>query len=107
MEYFFIIGGLIIGTIFVTIGFKIINPFKEKNESEKEWYNKFGRKMKIIGIMLIIFSGIQIGLKSIGEKVNPTWKQEDKNKMTESCFQYAKQNVNNPKIAQDYCECTT
>ena len=46
----------IIGLMLTLIGFKIINPFKGKNEPEKEeaWYKKFGLFFKIAGIALLL-----------------------------------------------------
>ena len=46
------------------IGFKVYNPFKGKNEPEKEeqWYKKFGTFFKIGGIAILV-TGI---IKMIG-----------------------------------------
>ena len=52
----------IIAGIYVTLlGFKVLNPFKGKNEPEKEalWYKKF-EKFFIFGGILIIFCGFLI-----------------------------------------------
>lgn len=50
------------GIILTLIGFKIYNPFKGKNqpEKEREWYSKFGNLNKYAGIALIIFGAIKL-----------------------------------------------
>ncbi|WP_320815350.1 hypothetical protein [Flavobacterium sp.] len=57
MELIFGIGNIGIGIMMTLIGFKVYNPFKGKNESEKEkiWFNKFGTFFKIGGIAMFIF----------------------------------------------------
>lgn len=46
-----------IGIMMSLIGFKVYNPFKGKNEPEKEqqWYKKFGTFFKIGGVVILIF----------------------------------------------------
>lgn len=57
MELFFGIGNMVMGIIMTLIGFKVYNPFKGKNEPEKEkdWYKKFGVLFKIGGIAILLF----------------------------------------------------
>lgn len=64
MELIFGIGNIGIGIMITLIGFKVYNPFKGKNEPEKEgqWYKKFETFFKIGGIVILIF-GI---IKTIG-----------------------------------------
>ncbi|MEY5048543.1 MAG: hypothetical protein RLZZ175_1902 [Bacteroidota bacterium] len=47
---------LSIGLIMSLLGFKFYNPFKGKNEPEKEelWFKKFGAFFKIGGIIMLI-----------------------------------------------------
>jgi len=64
MDLFFGIGNIVMGIVMTLIGFKVYNPFKGKNEPEKEeqWFKKFSTFFKIGGIVLLIF-GI---IKTIG-----------------------------------------
>lgn len=61
MDFFFSVGNIIIGLFLALIGFKVYNPFKGKNQPEKEeeWYNKFGTIFKVIGIGILIFGIIK------------------------------------------------
>jgi hypothetical protein len=56
MDLFFGIGNIGIGLMMTLIGFKVYNPFKGKNEPEKEelWFKKFGTFFKIGGIAMLI-----------------------------------------------------
>ncbi len=57
MDLVFGIGNVVFGILITLIGFKIYNPFKGKNEIEKEekWYKKFGKLFKIGGVIILIF----------------------------------------------------
>lgn len=57
MEVFFGIADVGFGIIMTLIGFKVYNPFRGKNEPEKEeqWYRKFGLLFKIGGMAILIF----------------------------------------------------
>ncbi len=57
MELIFGIGNIGTGILMTLIGFKIYNPFKGKNEPEKEelWFKKFGLFFKIGGIAMLLF----------------------------------------------------
>ena len=67
MDLYFGITNILAGIIMTLIGFKVYNPFKGKNQPEKEeeWYKKFGTFFKIAGIAVFLFglfmtfSGIQ------------------------------------------------
>ena len=52
------IGNVAVGLIMTLIGFKVYNPFKGKNEPEKEaqWYAKFGLFFKIGGIGILSYA---------------------------------------------------
>lgn len=56
MELVFGFGNIGIGVIMSIIGFKVYNPFKNKNTPEKEelWFKKFGTFFKIGGIIMLI-----------------------------------------------------
>ncbi|MCE7992931.1 MAG: hypothetical protein HEP71_13160 [Roseivirga sp.] len=56
MDLFFVIGNVAFGLIMTLIGFKVYNPFKGKNEPEKEelWFKKFGTFFKVAGIIILI-----------------------------------------------------
>ena len=62
MEIFFAVGQIIAGLYMTAVGFKIYNPFKGKNEPEKEeqWFKKFGTFFKYGGIALVILGIIQL-----------------------------------------------
>jgi hypothetical protein len=62
MELIFGIGNIVIGIIMTLIGFKVYNPFKGKNEPEKEeqWFKKFGTFFKIGGIAILIWGLIKL-----------------------------------------------
>ena len=62
MDLFFGIGNIAIGLMMTLIGFKVYNPFKVKNETEKEekWYKKFGTFFKIGGVAILIFGTIKM-----------------------------------------------
>ena len=57
MELIFGFGNIGIGIMMTLIGFKIYNPFKGKNDPEKEelWFKKFGTFFKIGGIAMLLF----------------------------------------------------
>lgn len=57
MEYLFAFGGLAFGLMMILIGFKVYNPFKGKNEPEKEeeWYRKFGTFFKVVGVIIFLY----------------------------------------------------
>lgn len=57
MGYLFAFGGLAFGLIMILIGFKVYNPFKGKNEPEKEeeWYRKFGTFFKVAGVAIFLY----------------------------------------------------
>ena len=61
MDLFFGLGNIVVGLMMTLIGFKVYNPFKGKNEPEKEeqWYKKFGMLFKIGGIAVLIFGIIK------------------------------------------------
>ena len=67
MDIFFGIMNIVFGILLTLIGFKVYNPFKGKNEIEKEnlWYKKFGTFTKIGGILLIFLGVINtlLGMK--------------------------------------------
>ena len=58
----FTIGEIIFGILLTLIGFKVYNPFKGRNEPEKEveWYKRFGTLFKIGGPVLIIAGLLQL-----------------------------------------------
>jgi hypothetical protein len=62
MDLIFGIGNIAIGTMMSLVGFKAHNPFKGKNEPEKEeiWVKKFGAFFKVGGIGILIFGIIKI-----------------------------------------------
>ncbi|WP_298514785.1 hypothetical protein [uncultured Kordia sp.] len=62
MELFLGIGNITIGVMMTLIGFKVYNPFKGKNQPEKEeeWYRKFGTFFKIGGIAVLIFGILKL-----------------------------------------------
>jgi hypothetical protein len=57
MELFFNLGQIAAGLYITAVGFRLYNPFKGKNEPDKEeeWYRKFGTFFKYGGIALVIF----------------------------------------------------
>jgi hypothetical protein len=61
MELIFGINNIVIGSYMIIVGFKIYNPYKNKNEKEKEekFYSKFGLFFKIGGIALLLFGLIK------------------------------------------------
>ena len=62
MDLFFGIANIAVGLLMTLIGFKAYNPFKGKNEPEKEeqWYKKFGIFFKLGGIAILIFGIINM-----------------------------------------------
>ncbi len=62
MELVFGIGNIVIGIMMTLIGFKVYNPFKGKNDPEKEeqWFKKFGTFFKIGGISILIWGLIKL-----------------------------------------------
>jgi len=64
MENLLYFGNVLIGILFTLIGFKIYNPFKGKDQPEKEelWYRKFGTFFMITGPLLVIFGIILLFL---------------------------------------------
>jgi len=62
MEIFFAFAQLITGIYMTLVGFKVIDIFKGKVDSEKEekWFKKFGGFFKYGGIGLIIIAVIQL-----------------------------------------------
>lgn len=62
IDLFFGIGNILFGSIMALIGFKVYNPFKGKNDPEKEeqWYRKFGTFFKIAGIAILLFGIIKL-----------------------------------------------
>lgn len=61
MSLFFAIGNTFFGIYILLIGFKKVRPSKKVSEDELEaWHNKYGRWMKIGGILVLT-----IGLHSL------------------------------------------
>ncbi|WP_196889730.1 hypothetical protein [Aureivirga sp. CE67] len=48
---------IILGGIILLVAFKVINPFKKRNNKklEEEWYQQNGKLMKILGFVIILF----------------------------------------------------
>ncbi len=48
---------IILGAIILLVAFKIINPFKRRNnpKMEAEWYQQNGKLLKILGIVIVVF----------------------------------------------------
>ena len=110
MEQFLFFSQIVARVLFVLIGFKIINPIKGQEESDegKEWNAKYGKKMKrlkIIGILLLIFSGFQFLMDGVTSE--NIWTQSDKDEINKSCFESAIQNVSDSLRVKKYCSCVT
>jgi putative Mn2+ efflux pump MntP len=110
MEQFFDFAQILAGVLFILIGFKIINPFRGKQASAegKEWnakYEKKMKRMKIIGILLLMFSGVQFLMDGITNE--SIWTQSYKDSMTQACFESAIQNVSDTLRVDKYCNCVT
>ena len=60
LEYFFGSFNIILGIVFILIGFKIYRPFKANKEREKEIYAKYINLYRIGGIGLVIWGLVKI-----------------------------------------------